>query len=84
MLNRNNAVTIVCAMILVGTEIFAIAVAAGWAIAGIFELGDTVGYVLMLLFSVIGALMMWKLWQQAVAAEPIWERLRAGATRHDQ
>ncbi len=81
MLNRNNAVTIVCAMVLIGTEIFAIAVAAGdRRDLGAWRHGR---YVLMLLFSVIGAFMMWKLWQQAVAAEPIWERPRAGATRHD-
>ncbi|KAA2236700.1 hypothetical protein [Salinarimonas soli] len=58
-------------MILIGTEVFGVAVAAGWAIAGLFELGDTVSYVLMLLFSGLGAWAMVVLWRRAVQVEPI-------------
>ncbi len=67
-LNTKHAVTIVCAMILVGTEVFAIAIALGWALAGLFELGDTVSYALMSVFSLLGILLMLKLWRQALSA----------------
>lgn len=72
-LNTKHAVTIVCAMILVGTEVFAIAIALGWALAGLFELGDTVSYALMSVFSLLGILLMLKLWRQATRVEPIWD-----------
>ncbi len=66
-----NLVTIVSAMILIGAEVFGVAFAAGWAIAGMFELGDTVSYALMGLFSLLGAWAMLALWRRAVAVEPI-------------
>lgn len=37
--------------ILIAVEIFGVALASGWAIAGLFELGAIVSYVLMALFS---------------------------------
>ncbi|HYF56490.1 MAG TPA: hypothetical protein VEA41_19710 [Salinarimonas sp.] len=58
-------------MILIGAEVFGVAFAAGWAIAGMFELGDTVSYALMGLFSLLGAWAMLALWRRAVAVEPI-------------
>ncbi|MGP9820629.1 hypothetical protein ACTZWW_11485 [Salinarimonas sp. NSM] len=58
-------------MILVGVEVFGVALAAGWAIAGLFELGDTVSYVLMALFSVLGLYLMWGFWKKAVEIEPV-------------
>ena len=68
---QQNLITIVSAMILIGTEVFGVAVAAGWAIAGLFELGDTVSYALMLLFSGLGAWAMLVLWRRATQVEPI-------------
>jgi hypothetical protein len=68
---KQNLITIVSAMILIGTEVFGVAVAAGWAIAGLFELGDTVSYVLMAVFSAIGAWTMLALWRRATQVEPI-------------
>ena len=41
-MNGRNAITIVSMMVLVGTEVFAVAIAAGWALAGLFDLGDRV------------------------------------------
>ncbi|MCF4126832.1 MULTISPECIES: hypothetical protein [Methylobacterium] len=58
-------------MVLVGVEVFAVAIAAGWALAGIFELGDTVGHVLMGLFSLLALYIMVQLWQRATSIEPI-------------
>lgn len=70
-LNWQSLVTIVSVLILVGAEVFGVALAAGWAIAGLFELGETVGYVLMALFSLLGVYAMLVLWRRSVAVEPI-------------
>ena len=70
-MNARNLITILSMMVLVGTEVFAVAIAAGWAIAGLFELGDTVGHVLMGLFSVLAAWIMLQLWQRATSIEPL-------------
>ena len=70
-LNAGNLVTVISVLILVGAEVFGIAVAAGWAIAGLFELGDAVSYALMAVFSAIGLYAMLILWRRAVVIEPI-------------
>ncbi len=70
-MNTRNLITIFSMMVLVGTEVFAVAIAAGWAIAGLFELGDTVGHVLMGLFSVLAAWIMLQLWKRATSIEPL-------------
>ena len=69
--NWQSLATIVGVMILVGTEVFGVALAAGWAIAGLFELGTTIQYILMGLFSLLGAYAMLALWRNSVAVEPI-------------
>ncbi|MEH3144601.1 MAG: hypothetical protein PGN34_04465 [Methylobacterium frigidaeris] len=58
-------------MVLVGIEVFGVALAAGWAIAGIFELGDLVGHVLMVAFSLLALWLMIQLWRRASTLEPI-------------
>ena len=68
---RRNLVTIVSVLILIGTEVFGVALAAGWAIAGLFELGQTAAYILMVLFSLIGIYAMVGLWRSSVRAEAI-------------
>ncbi len=70
-MNTRNLITIVSMMVLVGTEVFAVAIAAGWAIAGLFDLGDHVGHVLMVLFSLVAAWVMLQLWRKATSIEPI-------------
>lgn len=70
-INKRNFTTIICAAILIGTEVFGIAFAAGWAIAGIFELGDAVQYALMGLFSLGGLYVMGKFVQLANKVEPM-------------
>ena len=69
--SRRNLITIVSVLILIGTEVFGVALAGGWAIAGLFELGDTAAYVLMGLFSLLGVWAMVGLWRNSVAIEPI-------------
>jgi hypothetical protein len=70
-LRWDNLLTVVSVLILVGAEVFGLAVAAGWAIAGLFELGDGIGYGLMALFSLLGLYAMLVLWRRAVQVEPI-------------
>ena len=69
--SRRNLITIISVLILVGTEVFGVALAGGWAIAGLFELGPTMAYVLMGLFSLIGLYAMLHLWRSSVRVEPI-------------
>lgn len=56
-------------MVLIGVEVFAVALAGGWAIAGLFELGETIGYGLMLVFGLIAAWLMVQLWRKATSAD---------------
>lgn len=72
--NWRNFFTVMSIMILVGAEVFGVAIAGGWAIAGLFELGDIVGYVLMALFSLFGAWLLSVLWRRCNSVEPISER----------
>ena len=70
-LNSRHVLTIASMMLLVGVEVFGVAIAAGWALAGLFELGDVVGYALMALFSLFALYIMAQLWQRAVSVEPL-------------
>ncbi len=70
-LRWDNLLTVVSVMILIGAEVFGVAIAAGWAIAGLFELGETVSYVLMGAFSLLGAWAMLAIWRRATQVEPI-------------
>ena len=72
--NWRNVITIISIMILVGAEVFGVAIAAGWAIAGLFELGDIVGYALMGLFSLFAIYVLVNLWRRCVAVEPLTGR----------
>ena len=71
-LNWQNLLTVISVLILIGAEVFGVALAAAWAIAGLFELGDTMGYVLMALFSLLGVYALVVLGRRAVQIEPIW------------
>ena len=70
-LRWDNLITLVSVMILIGAEVFGVALAAAWAIAGLFELGDVVGYVLMGLFCLVGLYALVLLWRRAIAIEPV-------------
>ena len=70
-LRWDNLLTVVSVLILIGAEVFGVAIAAGWAIAGLFELGDAAGYVLMAVFTLLGLYAMLILWRRAVQVEPL-------------
>jgi hypothetical protein len=72
--NWQNLVTVISMLILIGTEVFGVALAGGWALAGLFELGDTVGHALMGLFSLLALYVVYLLWRRAAHIEPIRER----------
>jgi hypothetical protein len=72
--NWRNVITVISIMILVGAEVFGVAIAAGWAIAGLFELGDYVGYALMVLFSLFALYILVNLWRRCIAVEPLTGR----------
>lgn len=58
--------TLISVMILIGAEVFGVALAGGWALAGLFELGDVVGYVLMGIFALFGVYIMSNVWHRAI------------------
>ena len=64
-----HVLTVISMMVLVGVEVFGVALSGGWAIAGLFELGDTVGYALMAIFGVCAAWLMLQLWQKAAVID---------------
>ena len=66
---QGRVLTLISVMILVGAEVFGVAIAGGWALAGLFELGDVFGYVLMGVFSLFGIYLMVQLWRRSVAVE---------------
>lgn len=68
-LRGRSFLTVLSVMVLVGSEVFGVALASGWAIAGLLELGDLVGYALMALFSLLAVYIMAQLWRRASAAE---------------
>jgi hypothetical protein len=69
-----NLIMVVCLGILIAVELFGVALAAGWALAGLFELGPIVGYVLMALFSGLAAYAMLNLMRRVIR----YERLSQG------
>lgn len=70
-INGRNLLTVASILVLVGVELFGAALAAGWAIAGIFALGDTVGHVLMAVFCLLAAYGLYVFAQRALHIEPV-------------
>jgi hypothetical protein len=70
-INTRNLVTVVSVGILVGTELVGVALAAGWAIAGLLNLGQHVSWALMAIFGVLGAYGLYLFLKRAVQLEPI-------------
>lgn len=64
-----SLVTVLSLMVLIGVEVFGVALSGGWALAGLFELGEVAGYALMALFSAFGLYLMIQLWRRATAVE---------------
>ena len=65
-----NVMTVLSAAILIGAEVFGAAFAGGWALANLFDLGATGGYVLRGLFFVLGLVVMASFIRNARRVEP--------------
>jgi hypothetical protein len=65
-----NVMTVLSAAILIGAEVFGAAFAGGWAIAGLFDLGEIGGYVLQGLLFVLGLVVMAAFIRGARRVEP--------------
>lgn len=71
--NWRNLILVGSLGILIAVELFGVALASGWALAGLFELGPIVGYVLMALFSVLAAYALLNLMRRVVRIERLSE-----------
>ncbi len=70
--NRSNAMAVICATILVGTEVLAAALALGWALGGLMGWGQEVTYALIGLAG--GGLYLTIVFvRNAMKAEPFYE-----------
>lgn len=71
--NRENALTVICAAILVGTEIIGASLALGWAVGGLTGWGQefTLG---IIGFSLLcGIYLTWRFIVHAAKAEPLYD-----------
>ncbi len=70
-INWTNATTLLSVAILVGTELVGAGAAAGWAIGGLFQLGETVTRALEGLLVLTALTGLFYFLRAAVAHEPI-------------
>ena len=70
-INWTNAATLVSVAILVGTELVGASVAAGWAIGGLFALGETITHILEIVFVAAALTGLYYFLRAALAHEPI-------------
>jgi uncharacterized membrane protein len=69
-INWTNVITVFSAAILIGAEVFGAAYAGGWALAGLFQLGEYGLYVLQAVFFLIGLAVMAAFVRNAQRVEP--------------
>jgi hypothetical protein len=69
-----NIFTVVSAAILIGTEIIGAGFATGWAIAGLFGLGDIGAYILQTLFGIVACFIIFNFVRRAAKIEPFFDR----------
>ena len=69
-----SVVTVISAAILIGAEVFGAAFAGGWALAILFELGDTGAHVLQAWLFVVGVFVMIAFVRNASRVEPFTRR----------
>jgi hypothetical protein len=70
-INWTNAVTLASVAVLVGTELVGAGTAAGWAIGGLFQLGDALTHVLEVVFILMALTGLYYFLRAALAHEPI-------------
>ena len=70
-INWTNAMTLISVAVLVGTELVGAGAAAGWAIGGLFQLGEIITHgleIVLVLFALTG---LYYFLRAALAHEPI-------------
>ncbi|GGE53211.1 hypothetical protein GCM10007276_32820 [Agaricicola taiwanensis] len=72
-INKHNAMTVISATILIGTELVAVAAAGGWAVANLFQFGSYGMYALQALFMILAFYGIHAFFKSATRAEPIFE-----------
>jgi hypothetical protein len=70
-INWTNATTLLSVAILVGTELVGAGAAAGWAIGGLFQLGETITHVLEVILVLAALTGLFYFLRAALAHEPI-------------
>ncbi len=70
-INWTNAGTLLSVAILVGTELIGAGAAAGWAIGGLFQLGETITHVLQGVLILAAMTGLYYFLRAALAHEPI-------------
>ena len=71
--NWRNLIMVVSLGILIAVQLFGVALASGWALAGLFELGPIISYVLMAVFSGFAAYGMLNLMRRVLKVERLTE-----------
>jgi hypothetical protein len=70
-INWRNALTLLSVAILVGAELIGAGTAAGWAIGGLFQLGDLLTHALETIFIVLALVGLFYFVRAALSHEPI-------------
>jgi hypothetical protein len=70
-INWTNALTLISVAILVGTELVGAGGAAGWAIGGLFQLGEVLTHALEALFILLALAGLFYFVRAALSHEPI-------------
>lgn len=72
--NWRNLVTLGSLTVLVGVEVIGAAIAGGWALAGLLDLGTTIEYAFMVIFAAIAIWGMVKFVRAGLKVEPVIRR----------
>jgi hypothetical protein len=70
-INWTNAITLGSVAVLVGTELVGAGGAAGWALGGMFQLGETVTHALEAVFILVALTGLFYFLRAALSHEPI-------------
>jgi uncharacterized membrane protein len=72
-INKHNAMTVISATILIGTELVAAAAAGGWALSNLMGLGAYGMYALQAIFMIAALYGILAFFRSATRAEPVTE-----------
>jgi len=70
-INWTNALTLISVGVLVGTELVGAGSAAGWAIGGLFQIGDTATHALEVVLILLALVGLFYFLRAALSHEPI-------------